>query len=93
MLARFLLWAVLLFLVGRTIRRFLAGIAQGTARPRPEAPRPSGPPATGELMVRDPVCGTFVLPSRSTSMRDKSGTHFFCSDTCRQAFSGAPRPT
>ena len=92
MLARFLLWALLLFLVGRTIRRFLAGIAQGAAAPRPGAQRPSGPPATGELMVRDPVCGTFVLPSRSTSKRDKTGTHHFCSDTCRQAYKGAPRP-
>ena len=92
MLARFLLWALLLFLVGRTIRRFLAGIAQGAAPPQPEGQRPSGPPATGELMARDPVCGTFVLPSRSMSMRDKTGTHYFCSDTCRQAYNGAPRP-
>jgi YHS domain-containing protein len=92
MLARFLLWALLLFLVGRTIRRFIAGIAQGASPRPPEARRPSGPPAAGELMVRDPVCGTFVLPSRSTSMRDKSGTHHFCSDTCRQAYHGAPRP-
>jgi len=37
-------------------------------------------------MVRDPVCGTFVLPSRSVSMRDRSGTHHFCSDRCRQAY-------
>jgi YHS domain-containing protein len=37
-------------------------------------------------MVRDPVCGTFVLPSRSSSLRDKAGTHHFCSDTCRRAY-------
>jgi YHS domain-containing protein len=43
-------------------------------------------------MVRDPVCGTFVLPSRSTSTRDRSGTHYFCSDRCRQAYREMPRP-
>jgi YHS domain-containing protein len=37
-------------------------------------------------MVRDPVCGTFVLPSRSVSARDRSGVHHFCSDRCRQAY-------
>ena len=38
------------------------------------------------MMVRDPVCGTFVLPSRATSMRDRNGPHYFCSDRCRQAY-------
>jgi uncharacterized protein len=92
MLTRFLLWAVLAFMVWRTIRRFLAGIAQGAAPSPPRPSRPSGPPATGELMVRDPVCGTFVLPSRASSTRDKAGTHYFCSDTCRQAYTESPRP-
>jgi uncharacterized protein len=92
MLTRFLLWAVLFFLVGRAIRSFLSGLAQG-ASPAPPPPRRSpGPPDKGELMVRDPVCGTFVLPSRSTSTRDRSGTHYFCSDRCRQAYREMPRP-
>jgi len=90
MLTRFLLWAVFLLLVGRAIRRFFAGLTEG-ASPRPRPQRPSGPPEKGELMIRDPVCGTFVLPSRAASMRDRSGTHYFCSDTCRQAYIKAPR--
>ncbi|MCX6550927.1 MAG: hypothetical protein NTY02_07975, partial [Acidobacteria bacterium] len=61
MLARFVLWALFLFLIVRTIRRFFGGIAQGAA-PRQRPPAPSTPDK-GELMVRDPVCGTFVLPS------------------------------
>ena len=92
MFARFLLWAVFFFLIGRAIRRFLAGVAQGAAPRPPRAQRPSSPPAKGELMVRDPVCGTFVLPSRATSMRDRSGTHYFCSDRCRETYKDAPRP-
>jgi YHS domain-containing protein len=92
MLTRFLLYAVFAFFVWRTIRRFLAGIAQGAASSPPRATRGAGPPAKGELMVRDPVCGTYVLPSRASSTRDTSGTHYFCSDTCRQAYAETARP-
>jgi len=81
MLARILIWALLLLVVWRALRSLLAGIVQGASAPtRPE------PPAKGELMVRDPVCGTFVLPSRSILIRDRNGTHHFCSDRCRQAY-------
>jgi YHS domain-containing protein len=84
MLVRFLIWALLLLVVWRALRSLFAGIAQGASSP-PRSPSP-GPPAKGELMVRDPVCGTFVLPSRSVSIRDRNGTHHFCSDRCRQAY-------
>jgi YHS domain-containing protein len=83
MLARFLVWAMLVLVVWRAVRRLLAGIAQGASTPRP---RPPAAPDKGELMVRDPVCGTFVLPSRAVALRDKTGTHHFCSDACRQAY-------
>ena len=83
MLARFLIWALLLLVVWRALRSLLSGIVQGASAPPPP---PASPPEKGELMVRDPVCGTFVLPSRSVSMRDRSGTHHFCSDRCRQAY-------
>jgi uncharacterized protein len=91
MLTRFLLWAVLFLLVGRAIRRFFAGVAQGAAPPPARAQRQPSPPDKGELMVRDPVCGTFVLPSRAASTRDRSGTHYFCSERCREAYKEAPR--
>jgi YHS domain-containing protein len=83
MLARFLIWSLLLLVVWRALRSLFAGIVQGASAP--PAP-PAAPPEKGELMVRDPVCGTFVLPSRSVSARDRSGTHHFCSDRCRQAY-------
>jgi len=81
MLARFLIWALLALVVCGTanpVRRHRPGRIRAAAARRP--------PEKGELMVRDPVCGTFVLPSRSVSMRDRSGTHHFCSDRCRQAY-------
>jgi YHS domain-containing protein len=83
MLARILIWALFALVVWRALRSLLVGVVQGASRP--PAP-PAGPPAAGELMVRDPVCGTFVLPSRAVSTRDRNGTHHFCSDRCRQAF-------
>jgi len=83
MLARFLIWSLLLLGVWRALRSLFAGIIQGASAPPPP---PAGPPEKGELMVRDPVCGTFVLPSRAVSMRDRSGTHHFCSDRCREAY-------
>lgn len=83
MLARFLIWSLLLLVVWRALRALISGIVQGASAPPPSPP---GPPEKGELMVRDPVCGTFVLPSRSVSTRDRSGIHHFCSDRCRQAY-------
>ena len=82
MLARFLVWALLLLVVWRALRSLVSGIVQGAS----SAPPAPGPPEKGELMVRDPVCGTFVLPSRSVSTQDRRGTHHFCSDRCRQAY-------
>lgn len=83
MLARFLIWSLLLLVVWRALRSLFAGILQGASAPPPP---PAAPPEKGEMMVRDPVCGTFVLPSRAVSARDRSGTHHFCSDRCRQAY-------
>ncbi len=83
MLARFLVWALFLLVVWRAVRSLFAGIVQGASSP---PPAPHVPPEKGELMVRDPVCGTFVLPSRAVSLTDRSGTHHFCSDTCRRKY-------
>ena len=83
MLARFLIWSLLLLVVWRALRSLFSGIAQGASAPRPPQ---KAAPEKGELMVRDPVCGTFVLPSRSVSLRDRSGIHHFCSDRCKEAY-------
>jgi len=87
MLARILIWLTLLFFVWRAVRLLFSGIVQGASSPPPPGPRaPRAPPEKGELMVRDPVCGTFVLPSRSVSLSDRTGTHHFCSEACRRAY-------
>lgn len=83
MLARFLIWALFVLVIWRALRSLLAGVIQGASSPRSAPP---GPPEKGETMVRDPVCGTFVLPSRAVSTRDRRGVHYFCSDRCRQGY-------
>ena len=92
MLTRFLLWALFLLLLFRAIGRIVRGIAEGASGRAPASgPRGSGRPSTpapakGELMVRDPVCGTYVLPSRSLSAHGADGAVYFCSEKCRGAY-------
>lgn len=83
MLFRVLIWGLLLFLVLRSVYRFFGGVIDGGSGPR-QAKAP--PPAKGEMMARDPVCGTFVVPSKALSAQDRQGTHYFCSEKCRKAF-------
>jgi uncharacterized protein len=44
----------------------------------------------GGTLVRDPVCGTFVVPSRALTARRGGVVHYFCSEACRQAFAHSP---
>jgi YHS domain-containing protein len=77
-----LLWIVRLVfivLVLRGLIRLLRGIAEGL-----RAPRRTQPPAVP--LVRDPVCGTFVVPSRALTAGSGSEMRFFCSENCRRAY-------
>lgn len=88
MLTRVLIWGLLAFLILRALYRLLGGIIEGgSSRPQPNA----SSPGKGEMMARDPVCGTFVVPSKALSHRDRQGTHYFCSEKCRKAFVEASR--
>jgi YHS domain-containing protein len=87
----FLLWAVFLLVVFHAIRRVFRGIAEGVSGRASSGGgrRPAGsraPATKGELMIRDPVCGTYVVPSRALSARGADGTVYFCSDKCRQTY-------
>lgn len=92
MLTRLLLGALLLLLIFRAIGRLFVGIAEGAAGMQPgrgragHANSPGRVPAKGEMMVQDPVCGTFVLPSRAVSARGPHGPVYFCSEQCRNTY-------
>lgn len=85
MLTRALLILLLLFLLARAIWRLLGGIVAGAS----SSPGRASMPRTGSHMVRDPVCGTFVVQSRALSARGADGAvHYFCSDRCRDQYDG-----
>jgi YHS domain-containing protein len=35
-------------------------------------------------LVRDPVCGVFVVPSQALTSGSGTSTRYFCSEKCRQ---------
>ena len=74
----FLLCLVLVRIFWRTVDAFIEG---ATGRPR------SGrTPLRSVPMVRDPVCGTFVLPERAVTLVDGRSRLFFCSEACRDKY-------
>ena len=75
-----LLLKILLFLlVLRLIWRFARGIIEGYGPERA---------ATSVGLVRDPVCGIYVVPSRALTAVADGQTKYFCSEKCRAQFRG-----
>ena len=79
MILVWLLRLVVVYLVLRGILRLVRGIGEGL-----HAPRDAQPPAVP--LVRDPVCGTFVVPSRALTAGSGADLRFFCSEECRRAY-------
>jgi uncharacterized protein len=84
-----ILRVILFLIVLRLVLRFVVGLVQGftgsSGRSASGAAH-SGGNKSGQLLVRDPVCGTYV--PRSTALRIGSGpsTLYFCSEDCREAY-------
>ena len=79
---RFLLISILLTLAIRAAGRLIGGIIDGIRA----QPRGTTAPQRGVQMVRDPVCGTFVLPDHALSIADGRARVYFCSETCRNKY-------
>jgi YHS domain-containing protein len=97
-----LLWfvrLVIVLLIWRGLARLFAGIQEGLHGPRdvrardaqpfdPLRAAPSG--VEGQTpavpLARDPICGTYVVPSRALTAGSGPDVHFFCSDDCRRAY-------
>ena len=83
-MTRFLLFLVLSIVLTRIFWRIVASFTEGfTGRESGSAGRT---PQRGMQMVRDPVCGTFVLPDRAVTLLDGRSRLFFCSDACRDTY-------
>jgi uncharacterized protein len=84
MLLRPILFLILAIIVARAFWRLFDGIVAGVSG-RPTG-GPSRMPQQGVQMVRDPVCGTFVLPDPARMITDGGSRVFFCSDACRDKY-------
>jgi uncharacterized protein len=83
-MTRLVLFIVLAFILLRVFSRLASSFMEGlSGRQR----GPSGStPQHGVQMVRDPVCGTFVLPERAVTLHDGRERLFFCSNACRDKY-------
>jgi YHS domain-containing protein len=75
---------VLLLLVLRALSRLWHGILEGMKPPRDAQP-------AAVPLVRDPVCGMFVVPARALTAGTGADLRFFCSEQCRRSYQNAPR--
>jgi YHS domain-containing protein len=81
-MSRFILLLLLCLTVIRILwRTYDAFIEGATGRRR------SGPvPPRAVPMVRDPVCGTFVVADRAVTLVEGRSRLFFCSEGCRDKY-------
>lgn len=75
-------YAVLLLFIGRAALSLWGGIKEGLRGPGPGGHVPS----RGVQMVRDPVCGTFVVPDRAIALMVGRDHMYFCSTTCLETY-------
>ena len=80
-MARLLLWLILIAFALRAASRFLRGLLDGAGYRR-EVPGQSGTGTAAVGLVRDPVCGTFVVPGRALTSSRGGSTQYFCSERC-----------
>ena len=79
---RFILLVILSTVLARAFWRLMDGVIQGVSG------RPPGTttPQRGVEMVRDPVCGTFVVPANAVTLADGPRRLHFCSTSCRDRY-------
>jgi YHS domain-containing protein len=73
---------ILLLILLRIGWRFLKGVLEGAGvLPDAKANQSVG-------LVRDPVCGMFVVPSQALTLGTGKETRYFCSEKCRREYTG-----
>jgi hypothetical protein len=85
MLIRWLLILLLFGLLFRAIGRLVRGFLEGAGYTRAPGGAPNGGGQTVPL-VRDPVCGTFVVPSRAVALGTGASRQYFCCERCRDRY-------
>lgn len=86
-MVRFILLSILLTLLLRALLRLWAGVMRGVRDGAPPRGRQgSQVPQRGVQMVRDPMCGTFLVPGNAVVLSSDKGREYFCSTDCRDAY-------
>jgi YHS domain-containing protein len=85
-MAKVILWLVLIAVVVRALSRLMAGVLEGAGYRRL-----AGDGRAGVSLVRDPVCGMFVVPAQSFRAGDGREARYFCSEKCRKEWAARPR--
>jgi YHS domain-containing protein len=80
MLLGWLLRLLLVVLVLRLLWRFVASIAEGAR----QVPRQTGAGGAAVPLVKDPVCGTYVVRAKALTAGSGDATRYFCSEACRE---------
>ena len=70
---------VLVLLIVRAVLMLARGVMQGVSADGRATSAPKG-----VQLMRDPVCGVYVAPSKAITERSGAGTAYFCSEKCRQ---------
>ena len=78
---RIVLFVILSIFVARAFWRLVDGVIEGLSGRSPRSSIQSG-----VQMVRDPVCGTYVVPNRAVAITDGRRQVFFCSAVCRDKY-------
>jgi YHS domain-containing protein len=84
---RLIFFIILFVFVARGLRSLWRGILEGLNQPSNAR---SDVPARGVSMVRDPVCGTFVVPDRAIALMVGRDHVYFCSVACRDKYRARP---
>ena len=79
-MAGWILRIILFLIIVRLLWRFIRGVLEGAGVLH--APQH---PSVG--LVRDPVCGVFVVPSKALTAGSGSQMRYFCSEKCRAEWS------
>ena len=91
LVAIFIALAVVRAVVGM-ILNFFRGLSKKSGdRESPTASAGAGAPLSAGLLVKDPVCGTFVSVGTSTKITMEGETFHFCSPACRDKFKGGAK--
>jgi uncharacterized protein len=85
-MVRVIIYIALIILLARALSKLWGGIMEGlTGEPRTRGRVPQ----RGVQMVRDPVCGTYVVPDRALMLSVGRQQVYFCSTACRDKYRAA----